>query len=215
MVARADALIESLSVRETKVMELLRGEMAITNWDMIKDASLIVDLEGKITSNNLLKNFMGSTRPILEQFSEDLVAIRTKVTMIVSKLTEEEDESMFYNDYSGEDSVAMKFVTIIQVIQSMADWSSAVFDNWINYHKNRAVLKTGIDVLSLLKDKDYCKKDDMCQSLMMLDCKMAKELKSILNTTLFHYVTLEDIVLDATGSVMDTPQTPGYSRLYV
>ena len=154
MVARADALIESLSDRKTKVMELLRDEMARTNWDMIKDASLVVDLEGKVISNNVLNNLMSLTRPIMEQFSEDLVAIRTKVTMIVSNLTEEEDESMFYNDYSGEDSVAMKFVTIIQVIQSMADWSSTVFDNWINYHNIRAVCKHhGCAELSML---DFC-----------------------------------------------------------
>jgi hypothetical protein len=40
----------------------------------------------------------------------------------------------------------------------------------------------------------------MCQALVLWDCKMA-----MLNTLLFNYITLEDIVLEATGAVAETP----------
>jgi hypothetical protein len=48
----------------------------------------------------------------------------------------------------------------------------------------------------------------MCQALVLWDCKMAKEMRSMLNTLLFNYITPEKIVLDApTGAVVETPHT--------
>ena len=109
----------------------------------------------------------------------------------------------------------MKVITIIQVIQSMSKWSSDIMDTWVTYHTTRVQLKEGIDGNRLLTDKTFEKTDDMCQALILWDCKMAKEMKSMLNTLLFNYITLEDIVLEATGAVAETPHTPGYCSLYV
>ena len=94
----------------------------------------------------------------------------------------------------------------------MAKWSSDIMDTWINYHLTRVQLKAGIDVRRLVA---FGETDDMCQALVLWDCKMAKEMRSMLNTLLFNYITLEDIVLEATGAVAETPHTPGYSSLYV
>ena len=44
----------------------------------------------------------------------------------------------------------------------------------------------------------------MCQALVLWDCKMAKEMRSMFNTLLFNYITLEEIVLEATGAVTET-----------
>jgi hypothetical protein len=55
----------------------------------------------------------------------------------------------------------------------------------------------------------------MCQALVLWDCKMAKEMRSMFNTLLFNYITLEEIVLEATGAVAETPHTPGYISIYV
>ena len=215
MLERADALISSLADRKANVMALLRGEMAKISWDVIRDDSLSVDSENKISSNGALINLRNLTMPVMEQFCDDLAAIRTKVMMIVANLTEDEDESMFSEGYNAETSLAMKFMTIIQVIQTMGEWCGTVCDNWIQYFQSRTMIREGIDVMRLIKEKDFAEKDELCQSIMLLDCKMAKEMKSMMNTTLFHYTTLEDIVLDATGSVRETPQSPGYSCLYI
>ena len=83
------------------------------------------------------------------------------------------------------------------------------------YHLTRNQLKAVIDVRRLVADKTFGETDDMCQALVLWDCKMAKEMRSMLNTLLFNYITLEDIVLEATGAVAETPHTPGYSSLYV
>ena len=97
----------------------------------------------------------------------------------------------------------------------MAKWSSNIMDTWINYQITRNQLKAGIDVRRLVAGKTFGETDDMCQALVLWDCKMAKEMRSMLNTLLFNYITLEDIVLEATGAVAETPHTPGYSSLYV
>ena len=122
MLERADALISSLADRKANVMALLRGEMAKISWDVIRDDSLSVDSENKISSNGALINLRNLTMPVMEQFCDDLAAIRTKVMMIVANLTEDEDESMFSEGYNAETSLAMKFMTIIQVIQTMGEW---------------------------------------------------------------------------------------------
>ena len=52
--------------------------------------------------------------------------------------------------------------------------------------------------------------------MVLWDCKMAKELKSMLSTLLFNYIMLEDMVLEATGAVAEIPHTtPGYCSLYI
>jgi hypothetical protein len=55
----------------------------------------------------------------------------------------------------------------------------------------------------------------MCQALVLWDFKRAKEMRSMLNTLLFNYITPEEIVLEATGAVAETPHTPGNISLYV
>jgi hypothetical protein len=44
---------------------------------------------------------------------------------------------------------------------------------------------------------------------------MAKEMRSMFNTLLFNYITLEEIVLEETGAVAETPHTPVYISIYV
>ena len=66
-----------------------------------------------------------------------------------------------------------------------------------------------------MTEQNFVDTDDICQAIVLLDCKMAKEMKTMLNTIVLNYITLEDIVLDATGTVAETPKSPGYSSLYV
>ena len=143
---------------------------------------------------------MKSSEPALEQFSNDIVNIKTKIILILSNLNESEDEtSMLTEEQEGESSPSNKFMTIIQVIQSMSEWSSSVLDGWIGYHMTR---------MQLLQAGN-------ANAVDLLSIKMAKEMKSMLNDLLFYYLMLEDIVLDATGAVIETPKTPGYCGLYV
>ena len=53
------------------------------------------------------------------------------------------------------------------------------------------------------------------QAIALWDIKMAKETRSMLNILLFHYIVLEDIVLEATGSVAEQPRTPASLSMYV
>ena len=106
-------------------------------------------------------------------------------------------------------------MTVIEVIESMDSWATKVMDNWISYHLTRNQLKEGIDVERVVADNTFQDTDDMCQALILWDCKMAKEMKSMLNTLLFHFITLEDMVLEATGTVAEMPKTPRNWSLYV
>ena len=137
-------------------------------------------------------------------FSEDLVAIRAKVTLLLSNIINDDNED-----------IKMLITAAIKVIEKMVLWASQMMDNWINYHHTRNQLKEDIDVERLVADNTFQQTDDMCQALILWDCKMAKEMKSMLNTLLFHYITLEDMVLEATGSVAEMPQTPRNWSLYV
>ena len=67
----------------------------------------------------------------------------------------------------------------------------------------------------MVAGKTFGETDDMCQALVLLDCKMANEMRSTLNILHFNYITLEEIVLEATGAVAETPHTPGYISIYV
>ena len=97
----------------------------------------------------------------------------------------------------------------------MAKWSNDIMDTWINYQITRNQLKTGIEVGGWLARSLWRLMTYMCQALVLWDCKMAKEMRSMFNTLLFNYITLEEIVLEATGAVAETPHTPGYISIYV
>ena len=89
-------------------------------------------------ANTVLNIQRQAVEPVLQQFSEDLEAIKTKVTHILSDLSEDEpDDSMFIPDPAAYPTPAMKVIIIIQVIQSMSKWSSDIMDTWVNYHMNR------------------------------------------------------------------------------
>ena len=214
MIRKADDLISSLIMRKNQVTSLLEGEQARYDWEMIKLTSLSSDATGTISANTALNIQRDAAEQVLQQFGEDLAAIRTKVTLILSSLNEPE-ESMFIPDPRMAPTPAMKFITIIKVIQSMSKWSSDILDSWISYHITRAQLKSGIDVQRLMSNQAFAETDDMCQALILWDCKMAKEMRTMLNTLLFNYTTLEDIVLEATGTVAEIPHSVRYSSLYI
>ena len=52
------------------------------------------------------------------------------------------------------------------------------------------------------------------QAIALWDIKMAKETRSMLNTLLFYYLVLEDMVLDATGCVVEQPKKPATFSMY-
>ena len=215
IISKADELISSLAMRKNGVTSLLEG-MALQDWGVIRNHSICPDESGIIPTNTVLNIQRQAVEPVLQQFSEDLEAIKTKVTHILSDLSEDEpDDSMFIPDPAANPTPAMKVITIIQVIQSMSKWSSDIMDTWVNYHMNRDQLKGGIDIQRLMTEQNFVDTDDICQAIVLLDCKMAKEMKTMLNTIMLNYITLEDIVLDATGKVAETPNSPGYSSLYV
>ena len=216
MIRKADDLISNLIMRKNEVTRLLEGEMARAELGTIaiKLGSLSSDGTGNISTNSVLNAQRSAAEQVLQQFSEELVAIRTKVTLILSSLNVPED-SMFIQDPGTAPTPAMKFITIIQVIQSMSEWSSDIMDTWISYHVTRAQLKAKIGLQMLMSNQDFAETDDMCQAFVLWDCKMAKEMRTMLNTLLYNYITLEDIVLEATGNVAETPRPPSYSGLYI
>merc|ERR1711936_650954 len=109
MVRKSDELITNLSRRKDQVIKLLEEEGDSNNWEMIKHTSLNSDMSGRISANSALKTKRAAAEEVLQQFSEDLVAIRTKVTMILSTLNEPE-ESMFSTDPMSPPTPAMKFI---------------------------------------------------------------------------------------------------------
>ena len=220
MIKKADELISKMDTRKDMVTELLEGELLKqADWWLIKNTSLVLDSRGQISSNSVLSNLRSLTEPILQMFSEDLVAIRTKVTLLLSNINDaNEDDSMLTTAITeGADlnNPAVHLMRAIQVIEEMNSWASKVMDNWISYHLTRSQLKEGIDMERVVADSTFQQTDDKCQALILWDCKMAKETKSMLNTLLFHFITLEDMVLEATGSVAEIPRTPAYCPLYV
>ena len=220
MIKKADELISKMDTRKDMVTELLEGELLKqADWWLIKNTSLVLDSRGQISSNSVLINLRSLTEPILQMFSEDLVAIRTKVTLLLSNINEaNEDDSMLttaITEGADRSNPAVQLMMVIQVIEEMNSWASKVMDNWISYHLTRSQLKEGIDMERVVADSTFQQTDDKCQALILWDCKMAKETKSMLNTLLFHFITLEDMVLEATGSVAEIPRTPAYCPLYV
>ena len=109
----------------------------------------------------------------------------------------------------------------------MNQWVAGVMESWVAYHVTRceAVLLAGMVILLLrgqmMDNVDMAEmlksQDDMCQvkasqkssavqAIALWDIKMAKETRSTLNTLLFHYIVLEDILLTASGSVEEQPR---------
>ena len=146
-------------------------------------------------------------------------AISTKVTLLLSNINDDNEDIKMLVTAATEgfdtDNPVVQLMTVIKVIESMDLWASQVMDNWITYHLTRNQLREDIDVERVVADNTFQQSDDMCQALILWDCKMAKEMKSMLNTLLFHYITLEDMVLEATGSLAEIPQTPRNCSLYV
>ena len=213
-------LISKLDTRKSMVTKLLEGELLKqADWCLIKNTSLVLDSRGQISSNSVLNNLRTLTEPVLQMFSEDLVAIRTKVTLLLSNINDDNEDIKMLVTAATEgfdiNNPVVQLMTVIKVIENMNLWASQVMDNWITYHLTRNQLKEDIDVERVVADNTFQQTDDMCQALILWDCKMAKEMKSMLNTLLFHFITLEDMVLEATGSVAEIPQTPRNCSLYI
>jgi len=220
MIRKADELIANIAKRKSSVRSLLEQEQQSSEWAPLVRASCLVPsyITGQIAANAALRELMGRAEPVFYQFIDDLVAIRTKVTLILSSLnngSEGGGVEMFPQDTGLNPTPAMRFITLIKVIESMNKWTGEVMDSWVAYHLNREQLKQGIDVENACKGQGFEQTDDMCQALALWDIKQAKEMRSMLNGLLYHYITLEDIVLEATGSVAEMPKTPSYSNLYV
>jgi len=220
MIRKADELIGKIAKRKSSVRSLLEQEQQSSEWAPLVRTSCLVPsyINGHIAANAALRELMGRAEPVFYQFIDDLVAIRTKVTLILSCLnngSEGGGVEMFPQDTGLNPTPAMRFITLIKVIESMNKWTGEVMDSWVAYHLTREQLKQGIDVGNAFRGKGFEQTDDMCQALALWDIKQAKEMRSMLNGLLYHYITLEDIVLEATGSVAEMPKTPSYSNLYV
>ena len=176
-------LIWKLGIRKNAVTMLLKEELLEeAESGSIRNISLQLDTNGQLSSNSVLNSLRSSAEPLLKQFSEDLVAIITEVTLILPNIRNNDDE---------EESMLMDFVT---VLDDMNLWTSEMMSTLIEYHLTRTKMKEGIDLEKLMADSTFQETDDMCQALILGDCKMAKEIKNMLNTLLFNYITLEGMV---------------------
>ena len=72
-------------------------------------------------------------------------------------------------------------------------------------------MKGGLDMQGLQE----ASKDDLCQALALWDIKQGQELRGVLSTLLLHYILLEDIVLEAEGSVAEDPKDCSILHIYV
>ena len=195
MVKKTDEVLcicKLLGIRKNAVTMLLEGELLKEGeLGSIWNTSLQLDTNGQLLSNSVLNSLRSSTEPLLLQFIEDLVAIRAKVTLILSNIS----NSMSTVTTGGADpsNTIKQLMTVIKVLENMDLWTNKMMSTWIEYHITRNKLKRDIDLEKLMADSAFQKTDDMCQAIILGDCMMAKEMKSMLNTLLFHYITLTEI----------------------
>ena len=198
MVKKTDEVLcicKLLGIRKNAITTLLEGELIKPikegELESIWNTGLQLDTNGQLLSSPVLNSLRSSAEPLLLQFIEDLVAIRAKVTLILSNIS----NSMSTVTTEGADpsNTIKQLMTIIKVLENMDLWTNKMMSTWIEYHITRNKLKRDIDSEKLMADSAFQKTDDMCQAIILGDCMMAKEMKSMLNTLLFHYITLEDI----------------------
>jgi len=183
----------------------LAGATSKSDWAAIRrDSTSVSESSGSLASLDFLRN---STEPLLQHFADDLVAVRTKVTLLLS----DQDENLVGDNMDYKETAATKLLKIIKAIESMNQWTSHVMTSWVEYHINRTQLKGGLTMEGLMDST----KDDLCQALALMDIKQGQELRGVLSTLLLDYILLEDIVLEAEGTVAEDPKDCSILHIYV
>ena len=135
----------------------------------------------------------------------------TKVTLILSSLGQGGQGGGV--ELGANPTPAMHFITLIKMIESMSRWGEQVMDRWVTCCLTRQQLKQGVDVSHLITSQGET--GNMCQALALWNIKQAKEMRFTLTNLLYHYITIEDNVLEATGSVSVVHKRPSYHSLFV
>jgi len=208
MLIKADQLLATISRRREKVASVLEGSASKSDWAAIRrDSTSVSESTGGLASNDSLAHLRNSAEPLLHHFADDLVAVRTKVTLLLS----EQDVNLVGDNLEGKENAATKLIRIIKAIESMNRWTSHVMTSWVEYHIHRSELKGGLNMQGLQE----AAKDDLYQALALWDIKQGQELRGVLSTLLLHYILLEDIVLEAEGSVAEDPKDCSILHIYV
>jgi len=208
MLIKADQLLATISRRREKVASVLEGSASKSDWAAIRrDSTSVSESTGGLASNDSLDHLRNSAEPLLHHFADDLVAVRTKVTLLLS----EQEVNLVGDNLEGKENAATRLIRIIKAIESMNRWTSHVMTSWVEYHIHRSQLKAGLNMQGLQE----ANKDDLCQALALWDIKQGQELRGVLSTLLLHYILLEDIVLEAEGSVAEDPKDCSILHIYV
>jgi len=208
MLTKADQLLCTISRRREKVASVLEGSASKSDWAAIRrDSTSVSESTGGLASNDSLDHLRSSAEPLLQHFADDLVAVRTKVTLLLS----EQDVNLVGDNLDYKENAATKLLRIIKAIESMNQWTSHVMTSWVEYHIHRSQLKGGLDMRGLQE----ASRDDLCQALALWDIKQGQELRGVLSTLLLHYILLEDIMLEAEGSVAEDPKDCSILHIYL
>ena len=93
IIKKADELICKLGIRKNAVTIVLEWELfKESERGLIRNTNLQLDTNGQLSSNYVPSDLYSSAEILLQQFSEDLVAIRTKVILILSNISNNEEE---------------------------------------------------------------------------------------------------------------------------
>lgn len=216
MLTKADQLLATISKRRKKVEAVLEGSASKSDWAAIRrDSTSVSSCLGGLCSNDSLYELRHATEPLLQHFCDDLVAVRTKVTLLLS----EQDVNLVGDNLEFKENAATKLLKIIEAIEAMNKWTAKVMTTWVEYHINRAQFKQAAEqsvaIDMLRENKEEATRDDLCQALALWDIKQGQELRGVLSNLLLHYILLEDIVLEAEGSVAKNPKDSPCLHIYV
>lgn len=203
------ALLKNITARRSAIEAVLEKETFKPEWEMVRKLCVQFDVNGNLLTNPVIADMYSQAEPIIHRFQDDLSNVRIGVSNMLSML----DKNEYIHEHPSEswNSPAAQFLTILKIVSNMSTWAVEIQNTWVTYHVTREQLG---DDPYLLKVADPEENLDRGRALAAWDGKMAGESRSVVNTLLYNYIALEDILHKAGHYLFVKTEQSVFMKLY-
>ena len=193
-------LLLKMAENRSKILETLTG-----NDEEVEEETPLT-LQDLLLANGNLLFLSERVDGELEIFNDILIDLKTQMASLFKDM-DEEDVSIFSEEYGGTKSVISKLLEATEVIQQFEDWCSQARDVQMQYHLNREQIKESIDFNSLQESPMVFLTSDLFHAMKLLDKKMEIKLKSIVPSLPLHYHILMEVIDDLISNIEEAPKS--------
>jgi len=193
-----------------RVQDMLKNPDFCPNWNKVRSASLVF-VDDKLQANSVLTLLCEQAEPIIHDFQDHLSDVRIRVSRLISQLDKNETTESLEEVAAGEkNNLPAKLIIILQLIKNMSAWAIESRESWVTYHSTR----DSISSAAYLTQKDAVDTIDRGRAVAAWDCRKAGHTRSEVNSLLYKYIVLEDILYKTVLFLENNMEVPLSIKLY-